>query len=182
MEVVLVLGLVVALTSLALPALGRPWAGQRLRSAADTVRAEFTRARVRAMSSGQTVVFRYTPDGIRYVTETCSLDASGVAAPDEFDPLALAADGTAALVGQERSLPQGVTFRGAEVAADSRWEIAAADEPAAPEWSDPIYFYPNGTASTARLWLANEYDDCVEVSLRGLTGVSTVSEVQARVE
>jgi len=181
LEVLLVLALAVAVTAVSLPALGRPWASQRLRSAADLIRAEWTRARFKAISTGQTVVFRYTPNGSRYLTEVWATDPFSAWAGEfgvfEGDDLGFRAPC------EERALPQGITFVGAEVMADTRTEALDAElASASAEWSDAIYFYPDGTASTARLVLANEYSDWVELALRGLTGVITTSDVRARQE
>lgn len=177
LEVLLVLALAVAVSAVALPALGRPWASQRLRSAADLIRAEWTRARFKAISTGQMVVFRYTPDGSRYLTEIRATDSfSGWAS--EFG--VLGDDLGFRSPCEERMLPQGITFVGAEVMADTRTEVLDAElAPVSAEWSDAIYFYPDGTASTARLILANEYSDWIELSLRGLTGVITTGDVRA---
>lgn len=176
-EVLLVLALAVAVTAVALPALGRPWASQRLRSAADLIRAEWTRARFKAISTGQTVVFRYTPEGNRYLTEVCATDDFSAWA-GEFGALGQEDYGFRARC-EERVLPQGVTFVGAEVQADTRTEATDAQlAPSSAEWSDAICFYADGTASTARLVLTNEYSDWVEVTLRGLTGVITTGDVR----
>jgi len=48
--------------------------------------------------------------------------------------------------------------------------------------STPILFYPDGTTSTARLLLRNEYDRSIELSLRGLTGVARVGELKTVAE
>jgi hypothetical protein len=60
----------------------------------------------------------------------------------------------------------------------------AFGEEAAPEagadgtvWSEPILFYPDGTASDATVVLENEYRRRIELTLRGLTGVATVGEL-----
>lgn len=179
LEVLLVLALAVAVTAVALPALGRPWASQRLRSAADLIRAEWTRARFKAISTGQTVVFRYTPEGSRYLTEVTGTDSFSAWA-GEFGAVAEDDLGFRSVC-EQRVLPQGVIFVGAEVLADTRTQATDGELPAAsPEWSDAIYFYPDGTTSTARLVLSNEYSDWVEVTLRGLTGVITTSDVRGR--
>jgi hypothetical protein len=184
LEVLLVLCLLVAFTAMAWPALGRPWASQRLHSAADEVRAEWSRARVRAMSSGQTVVFRYTPEGRRYQTQP--RETAGAAfdpiASQEFEELATEFEANAAFPCDRHELPDGMMFLGSEVGIDER-SAAAAENLAEPvegnTWSEPIFFYPDGTCSTARLLLANQYDDCVEIALRGLTGVSSVGQLQS---
>ncbi|MDR2170338.1 MAG: prepilin-type N-terminal cleavage/methylation domain-containing protein [Planctomycetaceae bacterium] len=43
-------------------------------------------------------------------------------------------------------------------------------------WSAPIFFYPDGTCSTAALLLKNDKDQCIEIRLRGLTGLTKLTE------
>jgi hypothetical protein len=43
-------------------------------------------------------------------------------------------------------------------------------------WSTPIFFYPDGTCSTAALLLKNNKDQCIEIRLRGMTGLTKVTE------
>jgi hypothetical protein len=50
---------------------------------------------------------------------------------------------------------------------------AAADE----SWSAPVLFFPDGTTTTTETTLVNESGSYVLVRLRGLTGVSQVSQV-----
>lgn len=45
-------------------------------------------------------------------------------------------------------------------------------------WSAPIFFFPDGSTSTAAVLLQNDNNRCVEVRLRGLTGGTSVMEVQ----
>ena len=182
-EVLLTLCLLVVLASITWPALDRPMANQRLRKAADVVRVEWTRARVKAMSSGETRLFRYAPENGRYVI--------GSSAGAEF--VADTASGSSALLGgtsqtgslsrcTEGTLPDGITFAAGETAYDARAEVLATQSGQLPsadyEWSDPILFYPDGTTSTATVQLKNEHDRIIDVFLRGLTGVTTVSTVR----
>ena len=44
-------------------------------------------------------------------------------------------------------------------------------------WSSPIFFYPDGSSSTAAILLKNEAGRCVEVRLRGLTGTGMVTAI-----
>ena len=67
LEVVIVLVLVVILSGLAYNALMRPMAARRLQLAADQIRAEWVRARNRAMANGQTYCFQCELGG----TATC---------------------------------------------------------------------------------------------------------------
>ncbi|MDR0521805.1 MAG: type II secretion system GspH family protein [Planctomycetaceae bacterium] len=45
-------------------------------------------------------------------------------------------------------------------------------------WSAPIFFYPDGTTSTAAVLLRNKSGRCLEVRLRGLTGTCQITEIQ----
>jgi type II secretory pathway pseudopilin PulG len=44
-------------------------------------------------------------------------------------------------------------------------------------WSAPIFFYPDGSTSTAAILLKNTTGRCIEIRLRGLTGTSTVTAI-----
>ena len=44
-------------------------------------------------------------------------------------------------------------------------------------WSSPIFFYPDGSTTTAAMLLKNEAGRCIEVRLRGLTGTSTATPI-----
>ena len=69
-EVLLVLALLVVLASMTWPALDRPMANQRLRKAADRVRTAWTRARIDAMSTGQTILFQCTLESDQYTIQS----------------------------------------------------------------------------------------------------------------
>ena len=43
-------------------------------------------------------------------------------------------------------------------------------------WSTPIFFFPDGTTSTAAVLLKNDRDKCIEIRLRGLTGTGMICE------
>ena len=51
----------------------------------------------------------------------------------------------------------------------------AASGAAPPE--NVVYFYPDGTTSSARVTLANDRSMFVDVRLRGLTGIAVVGDV-----
>ncbi|MDR2757534.1 MAG: prepilin-type N-terminal cleavage/methylation domain-containing protein [Planctomycetaceae bacterium] len=46
-------------------------------------------------------------------------------------------------------------------------------------WSTPIFFYPDGTTSTAAVLLKNNRGHCIEVRLRGLTGIAKLTEINS---
>jgi hypothetical protein len=201
LELLLVLCLLVILAAFSWPALERPMASQRLRAAASAVRAEWSRARVKAMSSGQTVQFRYAPNGNQYSIE---LTADAALSPDLLSAGELddypgdVQNELAAAEGPQLKLPEGVTFVCGETAGEAlagaaalETELWASEGTALGDtalgdiawedtgWSEPILFYPDGTSSDARLVLKNEHNCRVELSLRGLTGVVTLGDVYA---
>ncbi len=184
LEVLLTLALIVVLGSLTWPALGRPLATQRLRYAADDIRTAWGRARISAISSGQTYVFRYTPEGNRYAIE-CQVapEASFDAAAEEIVAETAAGMEPGLHAKQEHQLPEGCLFAAGQAVVDTRADTQQAmNAPPADEeltWADPILFYPDGTCSTARLRLVNEHGRLIELSLRGLTGVTTVGPIQS---
>ena len=131
MEMLLVLALMVAIASLASPAFRRPIENFRLRKGGDAVRIAFTRARIRAMKSGQTHLFRYQVGGNAYVVELWRADDAYLEAGTEIDvsqtqPLApttqpLAGGDTEMTgTGVQETLPEGVTFHGGLIEADMR--------------------------------------------------------------
>lgn len=183
MEVMLTLCLLVIIASLAWPTLDKPFANQRLRKSADLIRAEWGEARVEALNSGLTYIFQFTIGGDRYRIQR---QAAPETPPDaEYDDTstdpstALQFDAESAET--EHTLPEGVTFVNAKTALDSRAATveSEADVTLSMEetWSEPILFFPDGTTSTARLILQNRHNRCIELNLRGLTGVVKVGEV-----
>jgi type II secretory pathway pseudopilin PulG len=190
LEIVLTLCLLVILASLTWPALGRPMARQRLRESADQVRTEWVRARVEAMSSGRTCVFRCNANGDGYSIEAHSSE------DDVGSDAALAGPSDASTAdpadsrSQHRRLAEKIRFVAEQATAASpsagqpagfgnQSPAPGTGSSAAADGSSeaPIFFYADGTCSDAQLGLENEYGHTVTLSLRGLTGVVTVSEV-----
>ena len=44
-------------------------------------------------------------------------------------------------------------------------------------WSTPVFFYPDGSTSTAAVLLKNGAERCIEARLRGLTGTSRITRI-----
>jgi len=178
LELMLTLSIMVVLASLTLPLMQKPFAVQRLRDAADVMRTEWVGARVKALNSGDVYLFRYVPEENRYTIE-CRRDPSTMTDSIWGDVAAdpTATQTTAELQPGEQTLPKGVTFVGSETAADTRAAtIVSTTDTMATDGSEPILFYPDGTTSTARLVLKNEYGRTIQLSLRGLTGIVTVGK------
>jgi prepilin-type N-terminal cleavage/methylation domain-containing protein len=93
----------------------------------------------------------------------------------------------------EHELPKGIIFRAGEIANDSRAMTAGSNSDVgqvsnlsgAPDmttnvmWSSPIYFYPDGTSSSARIQICNDRNLVIELMLRGMTGVVKVGDITA---
>ena len=200
-EVLLTLALLVIIAGLTWGSLQRPFARQRLHSAVNAVRSQWCEARVDAMKSGHTYAFRYLVHGDRYhlapqddtsATDSSSAGQAPAAAPSaaggqsSSDEDTLGDDPLPPPV--DKRLPQGVRFLpggggsearqsslGASQANDSATETADNGD----GWSDPIYFYADGTTSDARLMLATDGHAAMQLLLRGITGSVTVDDTTA---
>lgn len=186
MEMMLVLAILVGVAALVAPALHGPLDDHRLLRSADLIRAQWTRARVAAMKNGQMYVFRCIPASDEYVVEPWSADvdaaeASQQALSSNVAPALPRASGDKprALGIRGQRLPDGIQFVTGETRLDARASeaLSTATTASAPDASlPPIVFYPDGSASDARVILTNERF-FVEVAVRGLTGMVRVSEL-----
>ena len=185
LELLLVLVLIAIVAALAIPTLSGSLTTWQLRSAGDTVQTRWTQTRTQAIRTGQTHVFRFLPRSDRFVigpwTIGTPLPTAGLIGPE-------ASDGTTGRAREanksERSLDpsrepfrlaEGVVFLGTD-SADSDLLLTESIQDA---WSAPILFYPDGTTSSAVVYLANREGQALEVSLRGLTGTCQVGDVLA---
>jgi len=185
LEVVIVLVLVVILSGLAFNALMRPMAARRLQLAADQIRAEWVRARNRAMANGQTYCFQCELGGNGYILTAydISWDTSGELVDPTTGGLGSPAVPTMQIPGdssQRKELPEKITF--ADVYVDGMEETAAfGGDPSsgnAVGWDgSSILFFPDGTTSSAMVTLENEFGRRIDISLRGLTGAVLVSDL-----
>lgn len=185
-EMLLVLAILVLLAAAALPALMGVLRDHRLQAAADQVRVEWTRGHVKAMKTGRIQVFRYELGGTKYTLQPwMATDDALEGAPltpgfgtEEDDDASPRLDETAA-----QTLPEGITFMGGDAKVESRavaieQQIRDANRYET-EWSRPILFYPDGSSSDAFLIVANERDVALQVSLRGMTGTTSIGEITA---
>lgn len=184
LELLLVLAVLVMIAAIAAPSITRAFKRQTLKKSGDLIRAEWARARTRAMTTGHVQIFRCSLGGNQYRTDAwvSASNASGIqgAAPAAALQQPVAGPGLASF----EKLPDGVNFYGSESVAESR-DLATDSEVAAMmghAQERRIYFYPDGTSSTAQLVLFNDREQFVVVGLRGLTGASQVSDLLTRDE
>jgi hypothetical protein len=181
MEVLLTLGIITIICGVTWISLQRPLARQRLQSAVDTVRTDWCQARVDAMKSGHTYAFRYLVHGERYhlgpEDDPSQFDSAAAAQPlAEGD-----GSGNESLPSPiDKSLPRGIRFLPSSAAGT----VASSDDDPEPQtaetsdgWSDPIYFYADGSTSDARLLLAADGHLGTRLRLRGITGSVTIDDV-----
>lgn len=177
-EVMLTLCLMVVLAALAWPVLDKPFASRRLRVAADKVRVAWCGARIDAMNSGTIFAFSYEIDGHTF---RVAPQATGESSNMTWDSGAIAGSGIAT----SGKLPDDVSFVASEMSYGSQSSGQLANATAADGeqgWSQPILFFPDGTTSTSQLVLRSQHGRCIEVKLRGLTGVATVGEISSNDE
>lgn len=165
----LTLAVIVSMAALAWPLFTRSFENHRLRKAGDVLRTAWANARLEAMTSGQTHVFKFeygAPDFIVALWETA-------------DSQTEATGGTTVITERRGALPEGTTFVAAEKVVDARTAMAeGGDGQTAPQ----IFFYPDGTTSTAQVLLGNANDRYLKLELRGLTGVPKVGDVMTKEE
>ncbi len=195
MELMLVLALLVILGAMAYPALKGPFELQTMRKAGELVRVELCKARLKAMKTGQVQMFTFEPNTGNYsiqlyYTEQGLLEADATMSGLGASGFGVGGSGSrTATVSQTHELPEHIVFASVEVQGDTRSMqlqqqaqggggtagFGAAGTGLAQGLS-PILFYPDGTASNAKVILTNETQKAyVVVSLRGLTGVVKVS-------
>ena len=205
LELILVLAMMVVLATLA----GVNWKDafrqQYLLKAADQVRAAWMQARIDAIKTGRVQVFHHTVQGNRfYWTSQASMDdpqpnplmSDVTMGPIAFDSM----DDSTAPVAQQMVVPkrlkQGIRFAGANVRLDQKSSLLLTeapdpetlvtfqdlDDPQTFRWGMPIYFFPDGTCSSAELMLQNEHLKLIRIYLRDLTGIARVGPVETMAE
>ncbi len=192
LELMLVLGLLVMIGAMSMPALRRPFEYHRLRQGGEVVRVEWNKARIKAMKTGQMQMFRYTANAHDYQVlpyfsqqdwlETDAAHATGSGSAGGNQELVAATQASDQAASSPRQLPEGVVFVQGEVETDSRsYEVQRQMQGAGTAGgldSAPVLFYPDGTTSDARVVLTNQYQELfVVVSLRSLTGIAKVSNL-----
>lgn len=180
LELLLVLGLIVAMVGIAWPALRGPFGGARLREAAKQVRVEMSRTRLSAMETDAVYELQYGVDASRFrVRRLLDLNPaeSEECAATDYVSDATSGESDASAGWTEFELPEGVVFADPLAPADDGLAHAPVEEASTVgAWSTPIVFYPDGTTSTTEMRLRNERGDEVVITLRGLTGVSHMAD------
>ena len=178
LEVCLVLAILVVIAGISLPLMEGTLSRAALEGGSDLLRGAWAKARLAAMQSGETYVFRFEPQGSRF--QIVALDSLGAPelnelAPDEND----AEPFTSQIVSlSDNRLPDGIVFTGGDVSLSNQLMAMLPTATEGP-WSQPILFHPDGTTSDAYVLLANNRQITMRVSLRGLTGISQTVDAES---
>ncbi len=187
-EVLLTLVIMAIIAALAWPILAEPIEAMRLTKSAEQIRVRWCQTRVKAMETGLIHVFRYTLDGNKYEIKCraqCETQFDPFTGVDMTDASFAEQPGSLS-VDEQGELPKGVTFVGGQTDVDSRAQLFELQSQEIDDygttlnatWSEPILFYPDGTASTARLMLKNKHGLYIELKMRGITGIVQIGETQ----
>ena len=192
LELLLTMAVLVALGALTWPILTRVFDGQRLRMAADQVRAELGSARAEAINSGQVQAMQFQLGAAQYTVQPWQNEIVAMQTALPVATFGTEADAPQGMLTTsagriiQGNLPDGITFfsGGETTAGMSQVAMPTAQpqgfgEPAAAMTSTPqsLLFYPDGQTSTARIWLVNTQGRYIGIELRGLTGVTSVSDI-----
>lgn len=154
-EVLLVLVVLVLVGALAAPAMSGAYGRGQLRTAASKLAAAWTKARMEAMARGEPRAFRCELGSSRY-----TVGAAG--SPDTASAANDGADVKAPRIESAKFLSFSVTDQNGQRAADPSGE------------SPPLVFQPDGTSADALAVLQSPTGTRMVVTLRGLTGGSTI--------
>ncbi|MFP6763897.1 MAG: prepilin-type N-terminal cleavage/methylation domain-containing protein [Planctomycetaceae bacterium] len=197
-ELLIAMGILVAMTGLSLPALRGSLDKGRLRSAARDVQAALAKTRSLAIRTGERHDFRYEIGGRAFRIQTESLNSfwSGDVVDDRFEtagvPVAVdglmenAVEHTPSRIVRTGQLPTGVVFAGKGLPVGSRdgtaWESESTEVPdlADTRWSRRHSFRPDGRSGSATIRIRGSRDFDIEVTLRGLTGIAGYAAPQRR--
>jgi type II secretory pathway pseudopilin PulG len=178
LEVVLVLALLVVIAAMTLPSMTGVYARSQLRNGADVVRAALAKTRLTAMETGQAHVFRCQMKGGEFQTGSLAefLSTGAESIPSVLPTDEAQASSMTSLRLELTRLPGGVIFADGAFAPSPQL-IALKGEGTSAVWSQPIIFQPDGTCNDATFLLANDRQQTIRLTLRGMTGVARVGEI-----
>ncbi|MCA9191676.1 MAG: prepilin-type N-terminal cleavage/methylation domain-containing protein [Planctomycetales bacterium] len=194
LELILVLAIIGLIGSIAVPALLDSYERQKVQSSADMIRISWEETRLQAMRTGQTQVFECVPGerdfSIRSLQQQSDylnagagaelMTASGMIVETQSNGM-LSTQGT--LPGQSaedtEKLEESISFVSCIVAGDMRAYTTAQKTGtlSTNTSSQPVYFYPDGSTSTAEVRIQNTRGDVRSIQLRGLTGQARVMSI-----
>ncbi len=189
-ELLLVLTILGVLAGITLPNLHRFWEDQKLKEATEMVRSKLAGTRNKAIDAVLIYEFRYELGGNRFIViphETYQVPTSGPSAQGQqttgdalFRMAGILRDGVlfTATVVDTTSLGIPVIETPVPIAEWQLEGLPAASELRGLKWSDPILFYPDGSAVQSVLKIEDSYGQQMEITVRGLTAAVSAAPVQ----
>ena len=173
-ELILVMGIIVMIASLAVPMVTRTLGRQSLKQGADRVRVAMGKARVQAIKTGDVQALFFLPEGNWFnVAQFSQLSLQAGIASREQSLL-----NNRIYTGYEDNvLPKGIRFAAGSMEVDSRSAQTLGDVKVDSDSIQPVLFYPDGTAQDATVYLQDDRQNRVAVILRGLTGSARTVKV-----
>ncbi len=179
-EVILVLAMLVVIAAVSMPYLSGSFSRAHLSGASDILRDALSRGRLTAMQTGEVQALRFEPKGARF--QLVSLDKLSLPENSEppLDDEEIEYSVHDILRPAPARLPDNVIFAAADVASSNQM-AALVGATGNDNWSTPILFNPDGTTSDASILLQNDQGQTIRVTLRGLTGLVSSSDVENEV-
>ena len=181
LEMLLVLAILVVMTTVALPVVGRMYDTHRIRQAALEVRTKLSAARLRAVDEGEPFECRFEPEGRNLVIMAQGDPGLRFGSQEAMSVQVRRTSSKAMRV----QLPEPLYFWTAE---NSRTRLDEETLRGLPfregldgrTWSAPIVFAPEGSSNDAAFEIRDSEGRAVELQVRGLTGEARASSLVVR--
>jgi prepilin-type N-terminal cleavage/methylation domain-containing protein len=177
LEVLLALTVLTILAAVGASPLINTWRDNRLGEAAEGVRSLLAGSRIQSLDRDETWEFRFEPGGTLFVRVPTTV-------ADDGQQIEVAKSGRIS-----GTLPEGIRFSqessgqtmgtspGSAVISPELFSgLPNAAELMQASWSEPVYFYSDGTADAVEFELTDQYGGVRRVSVRDLTGAVRVSK------
>ncbi len=188
LEILLALGVLAILATLAWPSVMRLHGEQKILDSAEKVRALVATARVHAIESGLAYQFRYEIGGNHFLVIPFEKEFEAV---DSRTKRAGTAEGLGRFSKAAGNLPEGVTFpkpsnsssaptigAGQQLSSDALSGLPGADKLSNLSWSGPIVFQSDGSSTDTEFSVVDLRNQRISLRVRGITGAVAVGRLQ----
>ncbi len=185
LEVSLVLAIMVVVAALAVPVFRSTLKHERLRKAAEAIRADWTRTQTKAMLTGETQVWvcLLATGGYSVSPYTSDYGVAGATAADVTNRVSSATGLTPTQTSADngsfgQTMPAGVTVHEVLISEADSVTTMSQTSSAGEDGMATIFFYPDGSSSSGRITLMNEDGRAIAVVLNGVAGTVRVMPVE----
>lgn len=179
MEIIIVLALMVTIGAMAAPTFQGTLKQQRLRKAAETIRADWVRTRGTAMQNGETQVWTCITSSGQFST-----NAAGNLSMSEAGDMVSADTGLSPTSGMSsdetfgKSLSNGISITDVMISEADTMISMSQFSTGADTGNAIVFFYPDGTCSSARITLQGETGEQLAIVLNGVAGTTRLVRVE----